>query len=71
LQDAGGIGILNWRRGNAGEWNDVRADNALYYVVEYNAVPEPASVALAAIGVCVLLCRAVLYAGRRSRNLLH
>lgn len=46
LQDAAGIGLANWPRGFAGEWNDVRADNSLYYVVEFNAVPEPSTFAL-------------------------
>jgi len=55
LQDAAGIGILNWPRGNAGEWNDIRADNTLYYVVEFNAVPEPASLALAAVAGCFVI----------------
>jgi hypothetical protein len=57
LQDAAGIGILNWPRGNAGEWNDIRADNTLYYVVEFNAVPEPTSIVLASLAGCMfLLC---------------
>jgi hypothetical protein len=49
LQDAGVIGILSWPRGNAGEWNDVRADNSLYYVVEFDAIPEPMSIVLVAM----------------------
>ena len=43
LQDAAGIGLAPWPRGFAGEWNDVRADNSLWYLVEFDAVPEPAS----------------------------
>jgi PEP-CTERM motif-containing protein len=57
LQDAAGIGILNWPRGNAGEWNDVRADNNLYYVVEFDAVPEPSTLVLAGIATCLLFAR--------------
>ena len=57
LQDAGVIGILNWPRGNAGEWNDVRADNSLYYVVEFDAVPEPATILLFALGAVLLTLR--------------
>jgi hypothetical protein len=59
LQDAAGIGILNWPRGNAGEWNDVRADNTLYYVVEFNAIPEPSGIVLAGVAGCLLLWRAI------------
>jgi hypothetical protein len=57
LQDAAGIGILNWPRGNAGEWNDVRADNNLYYIVEFNAVPEPSTIVLAALAASLLRLR--------------
>lgn len=46
LQDAGGIALANYPRGLAGQWNDVRADNSLYYIVEFNAVPEPAAIML-------------------------
>jgi hypothetical protein len=46
LQDAGGIALANYPRGLAGQWNDVRADNTLYYIVEFDAIPEPATVAL-------------------------
>jgi hypothetical protein len=66
-QDAAGIGILNWPRGNAGEWNDVRADNTLYYVVEFNAVPEPQSLVLAAVG-CFVIGVSVLRARGRRRS---
>jgi hypothetical protein len=65
LQDAAGIGILNWPRGNAGEWNDIRADNTLYYIVEFNTVPEPTSVVLAALAGCLLLARSLLFRRRR------
>jgi hypothetical protein len=57
LQDAAGIGILNWPRGNAGEWNDVRADNNLYYIVEFDAVPEPSSFLLVSLASGILLLR--------------
>ena len=46
LQDAGGIGLANWPRGFAGEWNDIRADNNLWYLVEFDAVPEPSAAVL-------------------------
>jgi hypothetical protein len=65
LQDAGGIALANYPRGLASQWNDVRADNTLYYVVEFNAVPEPTAV--------VLLTVAVAWAKfftRRQRTLL-
>src|SRR5262245_50730077 len=51
LQDAGGIALANYPRGLAGQWNDVRADNALYYIVEFNTVPEPSSFSLLAIAL--------------------
>ncbi len=54
-QDAAGIGILNWPRGNASEWNDVRADNSLYYIVEFDAVPEPATIVLISLAFCGIL----------------
>jgi hypothetical protein len=56
-QDAAGIGILNWPRGNASEWNDVRADNSLYYIVEFDAVPEPSTILLAGLFGCLLWLR--------------
>ncbi len=37
-QDALGLSILGWPLGDAGEWNDVQHTNALYYVVEYDAL---------------------------------
>ena len=52
LQDAGGIGLANWPRGFAGEWNDVRADNSLWYLVEFDAVPEPSFAILLGLGMC-------------------
>ena len=42
-QDAGGIALANYPRGLAGQWNDVVATNSLYYIVEFDAVPEPAT----------------------------
>jgi hypothetical protein len=55
LQDAGGIALANYPRGLAGQWNDVRADNTLYYIVEFNAIPEPTTVALLPLGFLVLI----------------
>src|SRR5687768_1715846 len=52
LQDAGGIGLANWPRGFAGEWNDVRADNSLWYLVEFDAVPEPSSAFVLTVAAC-------------------
>ena len=57
LQDAGGIGLANWPRGFAGEWNDVRADNALWSVIEFDAVPEPSSMIVALVGVGIAALR--------------
>lgn len=35
-QDALGLAIVDWPKGDAGEWNDVKHTNELYYVVEYD-----------------------------------
>ncbi len=37
-QNAGGIGLSDWPRGFASEWNDVQADNTLYYLVEFDTI---------------------------------
>jgi hypothetical protein len=37
-QDALGLAITNWPLGVAGQWNDVKETNQLYYVIEYEAV---------------------------------
>ena len=34
-QDAAGIALSDWPLGMAGQWNDVDADNTLYYIIEY------------------------------------
>ena len=62
LQDAAGMGLANWPRGFAGEWNDVRPDNALWSVIEFDAVPEPSSMIVAFVGFSLLALR------RRPRN---
>jgi hypothetical protein len=62
LQDAAGIGLANWPRGFAGEWNDVRADNTLWYLVEFDAIPEPSSALLVALTAGLWVA-----AGRRRR----
>jgi hypothetical protein len=67
LQDAGGIGLQGWPRGFAGEWNDVRADNTLYYVVEFAAVPEPSGIVLLGLGGAWFLSQCG-NRSRRSRN---
>lgn len=44
-QDGLAIAIENWPNGVAGEWNDLKVANDLYYIIEYNglstATPEP------------------------------
>jgi hypothetical protein len=57
LQDAAGIGLANWPRGFAGEWNDVRADNGLWAVIEFDAVPEPSSMLVAFVGLGIAALR--------------
>lgn len=47
-QDAAGISLNGWPLGSAGQWNDVNAANSLYYLVEFNAIPEPGTSALLA-----------------------
>jgi len=37
-QDGLGLAITNWPLGVAGQWNDVRDDNNLYYVIEYPTI---------------------------------
>ena len=56
-QDAAGIALNKWPHeydpvtlGVAREWNDVCVQNELYYLVEFNAVPEPTSLALICSG---------------------
>jgi hypothetical protein len=57
LQDAAGIGLANWPRGFAGEWNDVRADDALWALIEFDAVPEPSSILVALVGLGITALR--------------
>jgi hypothetical protein len=61
LQDAAGIAVVDFPRGLAGQWNDVQASNALYYVVEFNALPEPSCIGLLLMGLLGLAA----YRGRR------
>ena len=49
-QDAAVISLDGWPLGPVGQWNDVAEGNALFYLVEFNAVPEPSGMA-AVIGV--------------------
>jgi hypothetical protein len=37
-QDALGLAIIDWPLGNAGQWNDVKHTNELYYIVEYHNI---------------------------------
>jgi hypothetical protein len=37
-QDALGLAIIDWPLGDAGQWNDVKHTNELYFVVEYNTL---------------------------------
>ena len=37
-QDAAGLAIVDWILGNQGQWNDVRINNSLYYVIEYDMI---------------------------------
>lgn len=55
FQHAAGISLNGWPFGSAGEWNDVNSANALFYLVEVNAViPEPSSAVLLAGGLVLL-----------------
>jgi len=55
--------LINWFRINDGRWNDLAGDNFEYlghslgYVVEYEAVPEPATIALFATALSGLIAR--------------
>ena len=63
-QDAAGIGLANWPRGFAGEWNDIIPTDSLWSVIEFDAIPEPASAALIGLGLALLTSR------RRHRHLV-
>jgi hypothetical protein len=60
-QDVAGISLNGWPLGPAGMWNDVQETNALFYMVEFNAVPEPAA------GLLPLLGGGVVFMRRRTR----
>jgi hypothetical protein len=36
VQNSAAIGLASWPYGIAGEWNDINANNTLYYVIEYD-----------------------------------
>lgn len=36
-QDAAAIALASWPYGDAGEWNDIKSSNNLYYVIEYDS----------------------------------
>jgi hypothetical protein len=56
-QDAAGICLNRWplsdgHLGSTGQWNDVDdLTNSLYYLVEFDAVPEPTTLSLLGLGV--------------------
>lgn len=50
-QDALGLAVIDWPLGNAGQWNDVKHTNELYYIVEYNTVLGRGTVAQPAVSV--------------------
>ena len=66
-QDAAAIALDGWpiaappgnELGSAGQWNDIATSNTMPYVVEYNAVPEPAAYALllGAAGLVFIMVR--------------
>jgi len=56
-QDYAALGVSAWPYGEAGEWNDVDGSNQLAYIVEFDTVPEPSSVALLGLGGLALLLR--------------
>ncbi len=50
-QDAAGIALKPWPKNNgslgkAGEWNDISASNAIYYIIEYDYDSKPAKPSL-------------------------
>ena len=54
-QDAAGICLNRWplssgSLGGTGQWNDVDEYNNLYYLIEFDAVPEPAGFSLLCFG---------------------
>jgi hypothetical protein len=63
-QDAAGISVNGYPLGSAGQWNDIATGNVLPFVVEFAAVPEPGSFALAGLGGAILF----MSRWRRSRR---
>lgn len=66
-QDSVAMGLTDWPlpnggNGVAGEWNDLDGSDELASVVEFETVPEPATVYLPAV---IALC---FFAGRGSRK---
>jgi len=67
-QDAAGICLNRWPTssgalGSRGQWNDVNETNSLYYIVEFDAVPEPTALA----ALCGALPTGILWCARRRR----
>lgn len=43
-QDGAGLSVDGWPLGSAGQWNDVSADNELYFIVELGEEPDNSSI---------------------------
>ncbi len=65
LQDAAGISLDGWPLGVAGQWNDVNETNSLYYLIEFNAIPEPS---IAGLTLVFLALRGVRKSTRPDRR---
>jgi hypothetical protein len=68
IQNAAGLSLNGWptsdqHLGSASQWNDVNEGNSLYYVVEYAAVPEPATASLLVVAALLMAFR--LFGRRR------
>lgn len=56
-QDGLAMAIDAWPIGNAGQWNDISQSNNMPFIVEFNAIPEPAMSLLIFAGSAVMLIR--------------
>lgn len=50
-QDALGLAVIDWPQGVAGQWNDVKHTNALYFVVEYSSIMDVGAFEQAVVSV--------------------